>query len=31
MAAKLQTDAGKVAYRKRKWIAEPPNGSIHRT
>ncbi len=28
MAAKLQTDAGKVAYRKRKWIAEPPNGWI---
>ncbi len=25
MAAKLQTDQGKVAYRKRKWIAEPPN------
>ena len=28
MAAKLQTDAGKAAYRKRKWIAEPPNGWI---
>ena len=28
MAAKLQTDAGKTAYRKRKWIAEPPNGWI---
>ena len=28
MAAKLQTDAGKVAYRRRKWIAEPPNGWI---
>jgi transposase len=28
MAAKLQTDEGKVAYRKRKWIAEPPNGWI---
>ena len=28
MAAKMQTDAGKAAYRKRKWIAEPPNGWI---
>jgi transposase len=28
MAAKLQTDQGKHAYRKRKWIAEPPNGWI---
>jgi transposase len=28
MAAKLQTDAGKAAYRRRKWIAEPPNGWI---
>lgn len=28
MAAKLQTDEGRVAYRKRKWIAEPPNGWI---
>ena len=28
MAAKLRTEAGKVAYRKRKWIAEPPNGWI---
>ena len=28
MAAKLQSDAGKQAYRKRKWIAEPPNGWI---
>jgi transposase len=28
MAAKLQTDEGKDAYRKRKWIAEPPNGWI---
>ena len=28
MAAKLQTDAGRKAYRKRKWIAEPPNGWI---
>ena len=28
MAAKLQTDEGREAYRKRKWIAEPPNGWI---
>ena len=28
MAAKLQTEDGKAAYRKRKWIAEPPNGWI---
>ena len=28
MAEKLQTDEGKTAYRKRKWIAEPPNGWI---
>jgi hypothetical protein len=28
MAAKLQTDKGKAAYRRRKWIAEPPNGWI---
>lgn len=28
MAAKLQTDEGQGAYRKRKWIAEPPNGWI---
>ena len=28
MAAKLQTDEGQAAYRKRKWIAEPPNGWI---
>ena len=28
MAAKLQTDQGKAAYRRRKWIAEPPNGWI---
>ena len=27
-AAKLQTDEGRAAYRKRKWIAEPPNGWI---
>ena len=28
MAAKLQTEHGKAAYRRRKWIAEPPNGWI---
>ena len=28
MAAKLQTDEGRAAYRRRKWIAEPPNGWI---
>jgi transposase len=28
MAAKLQTDAGRAAYKRRKWIAEPPNGWI---
>lgn len=28
MATKLQTDQGKAAYLKRKWIAEPPNGWI---
>ena len=28
MAVKLQTEAGKTAYRRRKWIAEPPNGWI---
>jgi transposase len=28
MAAKLQTERGKAAYRRRKWIAEPPNGWI---
>ena len=28
MAAKLQTQDGKAAYRRRKWIAEPPNGWI---
>ena len=28
MAAKMQTAAGRAAYRKRKWIAEPPNGWI---
>jgi transposase/IS5 family transposase len=28
MQAKLQTEQGKADYRKRKWIAEPPNGWI---
>ena len=28
MAAKMQTDEGRAAYRRRKWIAEPPNGWI---
>ena len=28
MAAKLQTDEGRTAYRKRKRIAEPPNDWI---
>jgi len=28
MAAKLKTEAGQAAYRKRKWIAESPNGWI---
>ena len=28
MAHKLQTDAVRTAYAKRKWIAEPPNGWI---
>ena len=28
MAAKFETDQGKKDYRKRKWIAEPPNGWI---
>ena len=27
-AAKLQSDKGKAAYRRRKWIAEPPNGWV---
>lgn len=30
MAAKLQTDQGRAAYRKRNWIAEPPTGWIKR-
>ena len=28
MAAKMQTEEGRAAYRRRKWIAEPPNGWI---
>lgn len=28
MAAKLHTDGGKAAYRRRTWIAESPNGWI---
>lgn len=28
MAAKLHTAQGRAAYRRRKWIAEPPNGWI---
>ena len=28
MKAKLQPDKGKADHRKRKWIAEPPNGWI---
>jgi transposase len=28
MAMKLQTKEGRAAYRRRKWIAEPPNGWI---
>ena len=28
MAAKFETERGKADYRKRKWIAEPPNGWI---
>jgi hypothetical protein len=28
IAAKRQTAEGKAAYRRRKWIAEPPTGSI---
>lgn len=28
MAAKMQTDEGRSAYRRRKWLAEPPNGWI---
>ena len=28
MAQKLRSEHGKAAYRKRKWIAEPPNGWV---
>ena len=28
MQAKFETKEGRAAYRKRKWIAEPPNGWI---
>lgn len=28
MAAKFQTEQGQKDYRKRKWLAEPPNGWI---
>ncbi|MBG6074075.1 hypothetical protein IWX87_003863 [Polaromonas sp. CG_9.7] len=28
MAAKFETEQAKQDYRKRKWIAEPPNGWI---
>jgi transposase len=28
MATKLQTDAARHAYARRKWLAEPPNGWI---
>jgi hypothetical protein len=28
IAAKLQTDQGKAASRRRKWIAAPPNSWI---
>ena len=28
MAAKMRTHEGQAAYRRRKWIAEPPNGWI---
>ena len=28
MAAKFQTEQTQKDYRKRKWIAEPPNGWI---
>lgn len=28
MADRLRSDQGSEAYRKRKWIAEPPNGWI---
>jgi hypothetical protein len=28
MAAKLQTEPARAAYRKRKWLSEPPHGWI---
>ena len=28
MAAKLQTDETRAAYRRRKWLSEPPNGWV---
>ena len=28
MKAKFQADKGKTDFRKREWIAEPPNGWI---
>ena len=28
MTAKFETEQGKFDYRKRKWMAEPPNGWI---
>ena len=28
MSAKLQSERGNSAYRKRKWIVEPPNGWV---
>ena len=28
MAAKLQTDPARTAYRRRKWLSEPPNGWV---
>ncbi len=28
MAAKMHTEPARTAYRRRKWLAEPPNGWI---
>jgi transposase len=28
MAARLQTDQARAAYRRRKWLSEPPNGWV---
>ena len=28
MAEKLQTEPAQLAYRRRKWISEPPNGWV---